>query len=344
VGDAPEDTVYEGVGKIGLVETSLPPPPAYNVVDIPQRSALPQPALITEEEARAALLQYVASKCCYGKGAAQELQIESIVSSSAYHYCLESFIEKRSVVSAFVPYMGEPIDGPERGISPPPWSIIVSPSQYFHNEVKYLEVPHSSVVRICHGCHGTSLVMCWHCHGRGEEVCPLCRGHRHDHHEPPCSRCHGRGMIRCVHCLGTGRLKCGTCLGRATLRFFLKLTVTWENKEEHKYVEKTDLPDHLIKDAGGQTLMAEEGLRVGPVIAFPVLEINESSAQFIHSHNTMFSATANILKQRHVLRQVPVSEVTYSFKTRHYRYFVYGTDHRVYDDEYPHSCCCCAIL
>ena len=40
---------------------------------------------VSEEEARDALLSYVAEYCCFGKGAARDMEIEDVTASSAYH-------------------------------------------------------------------------------------------------------------------------------------------------------------------------------------------------------------------------------------------------------------------
>ena len=40
---------------------------------------------MSEEEARNALLSYVAEHCCFGKGAARDMEIEDVTASSAYH-------------------------------------------------------------------------------------------------------------------------------------------------------------------------------------------------------------------------------------------------------------------
>jgi len=330
----------------------MPPPPSYAEVQIPERSAPPQPALISEDDAKRALLEYIGSKCCYGKGAVEKLKIEAIVSSNAYHYYLETFDEKRSVMSAFIPYMGDPVDGPERGPPPHAWSILATPTATFQNQLRDFEIPHTAQVRVCHGCLGSAHVRCNICAGLGRERCTWCGGsgrrnvaHQnqqgHHHHTERCDYCFGTGFKKCMRCIGSGRIICPTCQGRAALKFYLKLTVKWENHADHKYVEKTDLPDELIKDAPGQTLLTEESQRVAPLISFPVDEINQGSQFFIQEHGNRFASTGLILRQRQVLRQVPVSEVSYVFKGEHFRYFVYGTDHRVFDDEYPQTCCCC---
>ena len=40
---------------------------------------------ITEEQARDALLAFVAEHCCYGKKAAKDMEIKDVTPSSAYH-------------------------------------------------------------------------------------------------------------------------------------------------------------------------------------------------------------------------------------------------------------------
>ena len=41
--------------------------------------------VITEEQAREALLEYVADHCCYGSGVAKELAFRDLQTSSAFH-------------------------------------------------------------------------------------------------------------------------------------------------------------------------------------------------------------------------------------------------------------------
>lgn len=52
-----------------------------------------------------------------------------------------------------------------------------------------------------------------------------------------------------------------------------------------------------------------------------------------------------IVRQRQMLRAVPVSEVFYEWKETSSRYWVFGLDHQVYAPDYPQKCCCgCSIL
>ena len=65
-----------------------------------------------------------------------------------HQYTLETYGESRSTGTQFRPYRGGPVDGPENGPAPPPWVIPCTPDNLFQNQVKKIEVPHTSVVRV----------------------------------------------------------------------------------------------------------------------------------------------------------------------------------------------------
>jgi len=50
--------------------------------------------VISEEEARKSLLEYCDKKCCYGKGAANSMIIQTMQSTSAFHVCKQVFPPK----------------------------------------------------------------------------------------------------------------------------------------------------------------------------------------------------------------------------------------------------------
>ena len=56
-----------------------------HLLNLSSCSSLSRAANITVEEARAALLEYVADNCCYGKGAAEQMQMLNISPSNAFH-------------------------------------------------------------------------------------------------------------------------------------------------------------------------------------------------------------------------------------------------------------------
>ncbi|XP_022807961.1 protein SSUH2 homolog, partial [Stylophora pistillata] len=118
------------------------------------------------------LLAFVAENCCYGKSAARDMEIKDITPSSAYHYKLESYCESRSTSWKFDPYWGQQIDGPQNGLAPPPWSIPVSPTQFFKPHEAYVEVPHTASVKPCHVCKATGIIRCYGCEGK-KKIYPI---------------------------------------------------------------------------------------------------------------------------------------------------------------------------
>lgn len=46
------------------------------------------------------------------------------------------------------PYKGQYIDGPDYGHPPLPWEIACGPDKMFHDHTKYLEVPHTAVLKV----------------------------------------------------------------------------------------------------------------------------------------------------------------------------------------------------
>ncbi|KAK2571297.1 Protein SSUH2-like protein [Acropora cervicornis] len=283
--------------------------------------------VITEEQAREAMLQFVSEHCCYGKLPAQEMIIKDINPSNSYHYSLESFCESRATEWNFEPYRGQPIDSPVNGVAPQPWDINVQPPEMFADRKTTLEVPHTANIKNpCGRCNGSGYVQ-----EMDETV--------------ECSICFGTGDKRCDVCNGGGRVKCPTCRGNAQIKTFIELTVSWENHKSDEVVgQAIQLPDELVVDSEGTELFSQELPRVFPITNFFEQQINISSKKLVEEHARKWPSK-RILLQRQKLRAVPVSEVFYEWKETSSRYWVFGLDHQVYAPDYPQKCCCgCSIL
>ena len=131
---------------------------------------------LTHQQARAALLTHISSKCCYGSGAAKQLQITSMDYVPAHHYELQTFTEKRETSWTYAPHKGGEVDGPGRGAAPLPWEMEEPPTNMFKEEVRpqarrcvqvrVVTVPHTGVVKACHKCRGTGGMSCRDCSGK----------------------------------------------------------------------------------------------------------------------------------------------------------------------------------
>ncbi|XP_021369882.1 protein SSUH2 homolog isoform X1 [Mizuhopecten yessoensis] len=340
-----------GYGNVGFNSAVLPPPSYDDAMKgpPPERQNISNVPTITEQDAREALLKHVAENCCYGKGAAENLKYLDLKSTSAFHYTLETFGEGRQTAWAYEPYTGQVIDGPMNGVAPGPWDMPAQASALFQNQKVEVEVPHTASVKPCHTCFSSGYIRCHRCLGRGRVRCTWCHGSGHrsvhrngEHHRERCTWCHGNGRRRCDTCCGCGSVTCTSCQGYRQLKCYIKLTIMWTNHVVDHIVERTPLPDHLIRAVSGQTAFEETSPRVWPIQHFPDAEVNDASRNLIQQQQ---HPTERILQQRHRVRIVPVTQCIYKWKDKDSDYFVYGFEHKVHAPDYPQQCCCgCSIL
>ncbi len=366
---APPGDKMDMVAGYSNMGAPLAPPPYEPMQEQPQRSHLPNMPTVTVEQAREALVSHVAENCCYGKKAAQEMVFNDISHSSAFHYKLETFTEKRTTAWSSEPFNGQMIDGPANGPAPGPWDLQCTPPVRFKNHRAEIEVPHTASVKPCHDCAGIGRKRCHKCHGDGNTRCHHCNGsghvhnphagpghhdsHHHGHHgqhghhqhgHMECTWCHGAGHQKCKNCHGHGQETCSTCGGASNVKVFIKLTVEWINHLSDNIVERTSLPDELIRGVTGEIAFTEEQPRVWPINHFPDQTINQASKQLVQQHTSGFPLERIIL-QRHSVRVIPVAQAMYKWNDKEGKFYVYGFEHKVHAPDYPQQCCCgCTIL
>ncbi|XP_065569031.1 protein SSUH2 homolog isoform X2 [Artemia franciscana] len=367
--EVPEDAVVPSAPPLDLMDqltgyemtsydSSVCVPPPDTAEESPEgggttRAPIATVPPLTEAQARAQLLSFVAEKCCWGRGAAKDMAITKIVTTSAYHYELQSFTEKRETSWAFTPYGGGEVDGPMYGTPPKPWEISATPTELFRNEIKILPVPHTASVKPCHRCKGTGSLLCQECHGKGWTRCLSCHGDGwHTDTSGNRERCyfcnsssHGRGRQDCLKCNAKGRVACPPCDSYGQIRCFISLTVTWKTYTSEHIVEKTSgLPEGLIREVSGQVVLEEEGSRVIPLKNFPESTITLASSQLVMNHSQQWPDEKQ-LAQRHQVRLVPIYEIHYTWKRYQGKFHLYGYENKVYAPEYPQTCCWgCTIM
>ncbi|XP_077870109.1 protein SSUH2 homolog [Saccoglossus kowalevskii] len=334
--------------------TPLQPPPSYNEalrLPPPQSQAITTTVpVISEEQARSALLDHVSHNCCFGSKAAKKMKFTNIFRLSAFHYSLESYTEKRSAKWDYEPYHDQVIGGSFNGSVPSPWDIEARPPALFQSNTETMEVPHTASIKPCHDCIGLSRKRCYKCGGRGMTRCKWCNGNGYD-----CTFCHGYGKKRCSVCKGHGHTACNTCNARGKLKCFIRLTIEWNvhhddyvDHVEH-VVERTSLPDELIRTVSGETVFKQELPRVWPINHFPHENINEASKNLVQRHLNDFQATQKSLLnnffQRQKIRVIPVASIYSNWNNNSFSYFVYGFEHKVHAPDYPQQCSCgCTLL
>lgn len=301
----------------------------------------------SDDQVRRALLDLVSERCCYGKSAAKNMAISKIVTSSAFHYTLETYVETRSTAWDQEPYTGQPVDSPLNGRAPLPWDIHCFPTQMFHDEIHIVEVPHTAAVMPCLGCRCLGWLRCYNCLGRGFKRCISCHGSgrlwkadAHGHrHVDSCWRCHGTGRKRCPSCGGDGRVVCRTCHGYKHLKCFIKLRIEYRNNFCEDVVEHTKMPSHLIKTVTGENVFEQTQPRVWPILNHPEREVSKASQALVNEHLREFHY-ARIIMQRQRLRMVPVFECHYAWNGSDGCFWVYGKEMTVHAPDYPQKCCC----
>ena len=191
---------------VGFETVSIPPPP--DILEEIKKEAkegeeadatapgvtLPQPTAVTltDQQARSALLSFVSTHCCYGRGAAKQMRITSMDYVPAHHYELQTFTEKRETNWSYAPHKGIDIDSATSGRAPLPWEVDEPPISMFKDEVRVVTVPHTGVVKTCHKCRGGGGMTCGECYGKVGSS---------DAQEGVFIDCL-QGWVRCLHCHG----------------------------------------------------------------------------------------------------------------------------------------------
>ncbi|KYO24913.1 SSUH2-like protein isoform B [Alligator mississippiensis] len=328
------------------------PPPSDFLGDLGEQRNRPMPLehripTMTEDVARNALVSFVNSKCCYGNKAAGELVIQDLRQLTLYRYRLETFNESRLSEWTFEPLTSNLVDGPQNGTSPRPWDIKVQTPPLFQDDTRKFRIPHSSLVKACHKCHGHGRYKCSGCQGAGWMRCVSCSGTRQRRKQQRrCQMCSGTGRKRCSTCSGRGNKTCMTCQGERKLLHFKQLIITWKNNVfEFVSEHQLDFPGELLSKVNGENVFRDENVLVYPIIDFPKPEISLASERAIAEHNAAFTASSRILQQRQTIELIPITEVHYQYAGKTYLYFIYGLENKVYTLDYPERYCCgCTII
>jgi len=309
----------------GVRENTEKPPP-YEEEFEPQASNFDSTAgeiMLSEEDAREYLLEFVKGNCCYGRSAANLMDIKITKSTFPMHLTLETFIEKRKTGVVRIPYDGGPVDGPRNGPAPLPWKIPCSPTSKFEDETIKLKIPNTTTVKNCGKCQG-----------KGWKKCKICRG---------------RGLTksgekRCTVCQGLGKKQCKKCDGCGKFREFVQMTVNFENKflGVISSLEGIGVPKKYVQKAIGTVVSHQEAPRVAPIQGCHNDAIQEASADFVQKHVALAAHNnSRILQQRQILQSVPVFECEFTFEEVIGRFWIYGEERAVYIKDYPQTCCYC---
>uniref|UniRef100_A0A8D0G546 Protein SSUH2 homolog n=1 Tax=Sphenodon punctatus TaxID=8508 RepID=A0A8D0G546_SPHPU len=255
---------------------------------------------ISEQEAREAFTQYIASKFCYRTAPAKRMEVRNLAPLNTYRYRLVSFTETRETHLASEPYNGGFVDSPDVIPPPTPWEIMVDPPPLFSDCEMQIPVPHTYSVEVCPNCRGLGAITCSSCTGTGKKKCTACAGSGWSTQEDQlvCSFCLGSGTRRCLRCHGDGFQKCHRCSGRGILLFHTELTITWKNNTVEHVVDKNcGFPMYHLKDVTGKEIFCDENRLVYPIMNFPEPEVDDGSRACIAQHQMQFASKSRVLRQ-----------------------------------------------
>ncbi|XP_072290149.1 protein SSUH2 homolog [Eucyclogobius newberryi] len=329
---------YEGIEGGGF----LPPPVPLEPIAPPQPGPSPDEwsiPSISEDEAHEAFKTFASGHCCWSSAPAKDGVITSTQSFNTYRYRLETYTESRSTEWSQKPHEGEAADFYTQP-APRPWEVQATPPNHFTNHTENIRVPFTASVKECHNCRAQGTMPCETCHGDGKKPCWVCNG-AGTKDEQNCSRCNGTGTDRCDPCSGRGTQDCDVCKGKRQMLSFINLKVEWEDHvEDHVVHQESGLNPEKLKSVHGKELFKNCNSLLFPLVGFPNPLISEASDRMIRDHQTKFSQSSRILQQRQTVELIPISKVSYKWKSNSHSFYVYGNEREVSADDYPATCCC----
>lgn len=320
---------------------------------------------LTEAEARDALERWVRTTGWRRRGLAARLEVVAFRDVGAFDVTLESLTEERTVSEASRPYRGESVDGASLGAPPDASEIRVAAPSDLTNGSHVGAIPHTEEVRTCARCEGRGETSCDQCAGTGRVRCTTCGGDgrvvrakpatryvdgrmktRVEMGPEPCVSCGGDGLVRCVACGLDGIATCRECDGQKQVVSFQQLRVVWKCHVARRVLEQTALPDDLLRNASGELAYEETEPAIdvvhdgggGPFRGARTRVnalVNDAINELLVSQQP--PPGARLLKQRVIVRSVPVDEVTYRWAGATRAFWVYGTERWVHAPDFPVS-------
>ncbi|XP_063797628.1 uncharacterized protein LOC134958851 [Pseudophryne corroboree] len=298
-------------------------------------------ALITEADAQRALRGYGDSNCCYSSAPAKQMSLQELQPFNVYKYCLETFTESRACELVTEHYTGQLVDSSPNTSSPQPWDIPVAVPNMFKDGMQKMVVPHTFSVKPCPRCKGLGRNMCLKCHGSGRVQCLWCNGTGRRMQMDMCHACFGSGTESCRMCDPSRVQDCVPCAGKGQVVTYTQMTIIWKNNIFEFISENhSEFSNDLFKDVKGEKIFTEEQLSVSPLTNFPDWTLIQVSQNALEQHQTQFSTSCRILRQRQSVELLPLTKVHYTWKENQFSYFVYGKENKVYIQNYPQKCCC----
>ncbi|XP_040215752.1 protein SSUH2 homolog [Rana temporaria] len=225
---------------------------------------------------------------------------------------------------------------------PQAWDVPVSVPRMFQDGELKMVMPLTSSVQACSTCNGLGRKMCLKCHGTGRAQCMWCNGRGRRMQMEVCQHCYGNGTESCRMCQNSNQ-QCDGCSGKGRVLTYMLLTVTWKNHVFELISDhQSEFSSDLFQNVKGEKLVMEEESKVSGITDFPDTNIIETSQNALERHRSRFSS-CRVLRQRQSVERLPLTRVQYCWKEKQLSYFVYGTESKVFVQNYPKKCCCLVL-
>jgi hypothetical protein len=93
-------------------------------------------------------------------------------------------------------------------------------------------------------------------------------------------------------------------------------------------------PHQLISHVTGDVIFEETAPKVAPIAGYKIQDVNRKSEELVTKHQHILEAE-KLLQQRHQLRAIPVTEITYGFKGGTGMFWLHGHDRDCHFPDYP---------
>ena len=134
------------------------------------------------------------------------------------------------------------------------------------------------------------------------------------------------------------RRACQSCEGTGHFRMYRRLLVTWSTMSDFFIIDKSGLPLNKITKARGHELFNITSPKVEPIESIENVDLLmiDSMNNLINKHDDV--RDKKIYQQRHLLKSVQITKVTFSKSHRVSHFFIYGLKSRIYYEESRFRC------
>ena len=272
----------------------------------------------------AALERHARHEMRWGGDVVHQIQPTSVQHLRVWSAQLDTLVEERYLRRVTRSAAPDAVEHPATTtVELDPWSLEVEVPQDFQDGTHEVDVAGTEHVKTCPLCHGETKVRCPECGGEGMH------GYRR-----PCLTCRGTALAKCDACEGQGRL------------VELRVVEVLRRHDARRHVDReTSVPAEALEKATRDELLHLDVPRIDVAIYAATTaayrgrgpsadpEFDEAVRGMIVAAEV--SAPARVVRQRLIVRHVPVAQVDYDWRGDPGKLWLVGTEERVFGEDMP---------